>query len=826
MIPTLPAGTEEISSELLALIEALHADGQRVEDMTAGEVDTVTNQGGRTILLRRAQEYMRHNETARQAAILNALPTPIALLDSCGKIVSVNDAWRRFADANGFIGPDRGAGVDYLKVCDAAVAAGGDDAVEAGSVAAGIRSVLNRTSSVFSIDYPCHSPIQPRWFLMSVTALDGNPPGGAVVMHLDISERKQAEKRIAYLNRVYATLSGINTLIVHEIDRDKLFSEACRIAVNAGGFHMAWIGVVDQRTTNIALVASAGGTHELLQLIGSQLMLDKSETQGTSLTEMAISGKQAIVANDLQHDSRLLFAAQHAELGNRSMAVFPLIVLDQVIGVFALCAAEPGFFREEELVLLRGLADDIAFAVDHIHKHEQLTYLAYYDVLTGLANRTLFLERMAQSVRSAASGGHKLAVFVFNLERFKNINDSLGRVAGDALLVQVGKWLTDRTGDAGLLARVGADVFATILPEVAREDDVARLVEKTIESFQAHPFRLNEKDFRIAARVGIALFPDDGDNAETLFGNAEAALKKAKKTGERYQFYTQEMTETVGLKLTLETQLRHALDNGEFELYYQPKVNLASGKVTGAEALIRWNDPRTGLVPPAQFIPVLEETGLINPVGRWALRRAIDDYLGWFAAGFEAVTVAVNVSPLQLRNRAFIEEIRQVISIDARAARGLELEITESVIMEDARDSIAILQAIRDMGVGIAIDDFGTGFSSLNYLTRLPVDTLKIDRSFVTDMTDGPIGLALVSAIINLAHALKLKVVAEGVATGEQSRLLHLLNCDEIQGFVFSKPLPCAVFESTFLTPRPGGQATVQTARPLDPAISTRKEKP
>jgi diguanylate cyclase (GGDEF)-like protein len=826
MIQMPPADTEEISPELLVLIEALLADGQRVEDMTAGEVDTVTNQSGRTILLRRAQEYMRNNETARQAAILNALPTQIALLDSCGKIVSVNDAWRRFADTNGFIGPDRGAGVDYLKVCDAAAATGGDDAVEAASVAAGIRSVLNRTSTVFSIDYPCHSPTQPRWFLMSVTALDGNPPGGAVVMHLDISERKQAEKRVAYLNRVYATLSGINTLIVRETDRDRLFSEACRIAVEVGEFHVAWIGAIDQRTMKTALVASAGGTPELLHLIGSHLMLDQSETHGTSLTEMAISGRQAIVANDLQHDSRLLFGAQHAELGNRSMAVFPLIVLDEVIGVFVLCAAETGFFREEELVLLRELADDIAFAVDHIHKHEQLAYLAYYDVLTGLANRTLFLERMAQSVRSAASADHKLAVFIFNLERFKNINDSLGRAAGDELLVQVGKWLTDRTGDAGLLARVGADVFAIVLPEVTREGYVARLVENTIEDFQAHPFRLNEKDFRIAARVGIALFPDDGDNAEALFGNAEAALKKAKKTGERYQFYTQGMTETVGVRLTLENQLRQALDREEFELYYQPKVNLASGKVSGAEALIRWNDPRTGLVPPAQFIPVLEETGLINPVGRWALRRAIDDYLGWFAAGFEAVPVAVNVSPLQLRNRAFIEEVRQAIGIDSRAAAGLELEITESLIMEDARDSIAILQAIRGMGVRIAIDDFGTGFSSLNYLTRLPVDTLKIDRSFVVDMTDGPVGLALVSAIINLAHALKLKVVAEGVATGEQSRLLHLLNCDEIQGFVFSKPLPCAVFESTFLTPRPGGQIAVQTGRSLDSSNSTRKEKP
>ena len=265
------------------------------------------------------------------------------------------------------------------------------------------------------------------------------------------------------------------------------------------------------------------------------------------------------------------------------------------------------------------------------------------------------------------------------------------------------------------------------------------------------------------------------------------------------------MTETVAGKLTLENQLRQALDKEEFVLHYQPKVNLASGKLTSAEALIRWNDPRTGLVPPGRFIPILEETGLIYEVGRWALRKAIEDYLRWRAAGLPAVRIAVNVSPLQLRHRGFIAEIEQAIGIDAHAAAGLELEITESLIMEDVKHNIASLQAIRAMGVSIAIDDFGTGFSSLSYLAKLPVDTLKIDRSFVIDMTAGPEGLALVSTIINLAHSLKLKVVAEGVETEEQSRLLRLLNCDEMQGFLFSKPVPGEIFETRFLAPPPAG---------------------
>jgi EAL domain-containing protein (putative c-di-GMP-specific phosphodiesterase class I) len=286
-----------------------------------------------------------------------------------------------------------------------------------------------------------------------------------------------------------------------------------------------------------------------------------------------------------------------------------------------------------------------------------------------------------------------------------------------------------------------------------------------------------------------------------LFRNAEAALKKAKASGNRYLFYTQKMTEAMAGKLTLENQLRQALDKEEFVLHYQPKVNLQSGKLTSAEALIRWNDPRTGLVPPGRFIPILEETGLIFEVGRWALRKAIEDYLRWHTAGLAPVRIAVNVSPLQLRNHGFIAEIEQAIGIDPQAAAGLELEITESMIMEDVKHSIATLQAIRAMGITIAIDDFGTGFSSLGYLSKLPVDTLKIDRSFVTDMTVAPEGLALVSTFINLAHSLKLKVVAEGVETEEQSRLLQLLSCDEMQGSLFSQPVPSEIFESRFLTP-------------------------
>jgi diguanylate cyclase (GGDEF)-like protein len=385
------------------------------------------------------------------------------------------------------------------------------------------------------------------------------------------------------------------------------------------------------------------------------------------------------------------------------------------------------------------------------------------------------------------------------LQRFRNINDSLGRSAGDSLLRQVAQWLTSNAGGPNFLARVGVDLFAVVLPEIGVDGDLARFLEKIMRDFLDHSFVLDGAAFRVAAKAGVAVFPEDGSDADTLYRHAEAALKKAKAGGDRYLFYTQKMTEALAGKLTLENQLHQALDRDQFVLYYQPKVNLLSGLVTGAEALIRWNNPRVGLVPPAQFIPILEETGLIYEVGRWALRQAIEDCLRWRASGLAAVRVAVNVSALQLRNYNFVREIELAIAIDPHAAAGLELEITESLIMDDIKHNIDCLRAIRSMGVAIAVDDFGTGFSSLSYLAKLPVHTLKIDRSFVTDMSTGPEGLVLVSAIIKLAHALKLNVVAEGVETEQQSRLLRSMKCDEMQGYLFGMPVLSAVLEERYL---------------------------
>jgi diguanylate cyclase (GGDEF)-like protein/PAS domain S-box-containing protein len=638
-----------------------------------------------------------------------------------------------------------------------------------------------------------------RWNCLKLASRGGGVIGLAAVGE-DITDRRQAEARIAYLNRVYAVLSGINNLIVHVRDRAELFRDACSIATTQGGFPLAMMGMVDRSAKKIVTVAIEGEDPRVVA--GIKAILSVSDGSVNAMVEEAMRSKAPAIANDSQNDPRVAFREKHRELGCGSMVVLPLIVANEVAGVLALYAREKQFFHAEEMKLLTELAGDIGFAIDHIDTRERFDYLAYYDVLTGLANRNLFLDRLAQHMRSAATSGRQLGLFLIDLERFKNINDTLGQAAGDALLQQVADWLRQTIGDADLLTRFGADHFAIVLPHVRHEDEVGRQVEKTLDAFISHPFRLAGEEFRIAAKIGIALSPHDGTDATTLFKHAEVALKKAKAGGDRYLFYAQRMTETVAGRLTLENQLRRALDREEYVLHYQPKVNVATGRLTGAEALIRWNDPATGLVPPARFIPILEETGLIYEVGRWALHRAVADYLGWIRAGLAAVRIAVNVSSQQLRHRDFVADIELAVGIDPAAAVGLELEITESMVMQDFKHNIGSLHAIRALGICVAIDDFGTGFSSLSYLAKLPVDTLKIDRSFIIDMNVGDEGSALVATIISLAHALKLKVVAEGVETSEQLRLLRSLHCDEFQGYLFGKPVAEEIFKAKYLAPR------------------------
>ncbi len=614
----------------------------------------------------------------------------------------------------------------------------------------------------------------------------------------EIAGRKASESRIRHLNRVLTMQSRMNALILRAQDREVLQREACRIAVEAGAFSMTWIGLLDPETSQLHAQASCG-RHATEYLCGLESELPSIDCpERTAIREnrpvwIQHCGKDSLPATRRVHCK---------DFGWGSMAVLPLLREGEPVGVLALYAGEQDAFDEEEVKLLTGLTSNLSFAMAHLEKQTSLHCLENYDGLTGLGNRARFVGRVSRYLRNARRSDHKLAVLQFDLERFKNVSDTLGYAAGDLVLKQFAGWLLHEVGEANLLARLDADHFALVLPQVEHAADVELLVERWMAELRAQPFGPAEDTFRISAKVGISIYPEDGATAGILFNHAEAALKQAKASRNRYLFHTPKMGDVMAGKFALENQLRLALDREEFVLYYQPKVDMVTGVLTGAEALIRWNDPQMGLVQPNRFIPMLEETGLICEVGRWALRKALEDALRWRRKYATNVRIALNVSPLQLRNREFIHDIEFALTSDPDAASSLELEVTEGMILEDVEYSIGILRAIRAMGVTIALDDFGTGFCSLSYLSKLPVDTLKIDRAFVVDLTETPGRLTQISAIVNLAHSMNLNIVAEGVETEFQSRLLRTLGCDEMQGFLFSKPLPCSVFESRHLERR------------------------
>jgi diguanylate cyclase (GGDEF)-like protein/PAS domain S-box-containing protein len=605
----------------------------------------------------------------------------------------------------------------------------------------------------------------------------------------EITERKRSEEKIRRLNRVYAVLSQINSLIVRVRVREELFHEACRICVEQGLFRMAWIGMLKGAPAQVESAAWAGDVRGFFDSASFAVPDGKGKRRG--LAWQAILEKKAMIANDVQTEVRTIMKNECMERGINSLAMLPLVMAGAGAGVLALYASEAGFFDGEEMKLLLELAGDISFALEHIANSEKLDYLAYYDALTGLANRKLFLERLEQKLIAARGAERKLAVSIVDIARFKTINDAFGRQMGDELLRQIAERMTSSSQDPTRIARIAADHFAIVSADLETEEDVGRLTEQRLETCFTAPFRLEGQDLRVSARVGIAMYPADGTDPEALFANAEAALKKAKATDERYLFFTPAMTDRIHETLSLENKLREALEKDQFVLHYQPKVHLETRQIIGMEALIRWQSPELGVVPPMKFIPLLEASGLILQVGSWALKRAATDHRAWVEAGLKPPKIAVNVSPIQLRQRDFVQIVEQAI-MDGMTPSGIDLEITESLIMDDVQGNIEKLKAVRALGIDIAVDDFGTGYSSLGYLARLPVQTLKIDRSFIITMLKDPDTMTLVSTIISLAHSLRLKVVAEGVEDEEQAKMLRLLRCDEMQGYLFSKPIPFA----------------------------------
>jgi len=414
--------------------------------------------------------------------------------------------------------------------------------------------------------------------------------------------------------------------------------------------------------------------------------------------------------------------------------------------------------------------------------------LANYDSVTGLPNRNLLHDRITQAIYFARRYERNVAILFIDLDDFKVVNDSLGHNVGDQLLRELGKRLTACVREVDSVSRLGGDEFVIVLTGVTNRDDVIAIAKKVMETL-SQPFILEGHEVFVSSSIGIAIFPKDGEDETALLKNADSAMYHAKERGKgNYQFYAAEMNQMALERLSLVNDLHRALERNEFVLHYQPQINLMSGKITGVEALIRWQHPQKGLIPPMKFIPVAEETRMILPIGQWVLRTACAHAVEWHKQGFD-LTVAVNLSTLQVEELRLIELVDITLAETGMNPRFLELELTENILIERPDAIYKIFQQLRERGVRLAIDDFGTGYSSLSYLSKLPIDKLKIDRSFVRDIADDADDRSIVEAIVSMSHSLRLKAIAEGVETREQEEILRRLNCDEVQGYLFSRPL-------------------------------------
>jgi diguanylate cyclase len=427
--------------------------------------------------------------------------------------------------------------------------------------------------------------------------------------------------------------------------------------------------------------------------------------------------------------------------------------------------------------------------------NRQLRHLATHDALTGLPNRILLEDRVAQAVAHADRDRTQFAVILFDLDRFKLVNDSLGHRAGDELLKEVAQRLTAVARSVDTVARLGGDEFVLVASPITATDDAEQIARRALASL-AEPVRIADVDVHTSPSIGIAFYPADGVTGETLFAHADAAMYCAKQRGRNnIQLFSAEMNAAAQYRVKLESDLHAALANEQFELHYQPKVVTATGKIHGVEALIRWRHPERGLIPPAEFIPLAEETGLIGAIGEWVIREACRQSKAWQRAGLPPVRVAVNLSASQFRLGSLVETIRSALAAVDLPPQSLEVELTESAVMSDPEESVTILEQLSQMGVIVSVDDFGTGYSSMSYLRRFPIDKLKIDRAFISEIMSRPDDVSIVRAIISLAHSLRLKVVAEGVETPEQLNVLRSLGCDQYQGYHFSAALRPADFE-------------------------------
>ena len=607
---------------------------------------------------------------------------------------------------------------------------------------------------------------------------------------------RMAERRVARVTGVLQMLSGINAAVVRIQDRGNMLNEACRLAAGVGGYSTAMIAMIDPATRTARSVATGGLRFEAC--IQEAFTVADSEAGDTSLVGRVIRSGEGIFIDDLEGTPLTVFGRDSLlAAGIRSMACLPLRVDQTPVGSFTVGTVEPGLMSGDELQLLHEVAGNLSFALQYLDKQDAVNFLNFFDPLTGLAKRALFCERFGRLLLRGTEREPRFAVKVFDLDHLSVINDTHGRHVGDRLLQCVADRLKAHCPDTERLAHLSGGTFVNVVPlgdnaDAAVEHELHRDVLRLFEQ----PFVIDGREISVTAKCGFAFYPENGRDPNQLVQNAEAALKEAKTSGEPYLHHRLEMNSALAARVKMEHRLRAALGNNQFELHYQPKLRLRTGKIEAAEALLRWRDPERGLVAPATFLPILESAGLMPAIGSWALNQAASDCRDWRRAGLPPVRVAVNISPLELRRRGFEHEVVLAVgSLPDDAGWGIDVEVTEGALLGDSSSCVQALRVMRSAGIRIAIDDFGTGYSSLARLSELPIDTLKIDRVFTRRLPEDRRSGTLVATIIDLAHAFDMTTVAEGVETQGQLDYLARAGCDESQGFLHSRPIPRAEFE-------------------------------
>jgi diguanylate cyclase (GGDEF)-like protein len=602
------------------------------------------------------------------------------------------------------------------------------------------------------------------------------------------ADRRRQEAQIVRMTRVLRMLSGINAVVPRISDRAELLREASRLAVTVGGYASA-IVLIKQGSKGLQSVAAVGSDEAVTETLRASL--EESSVRESSIVGGVLESAKPFVCNETQDlAGTAAFNSLLLSAGMRSVVALPLVVDRTAIGVFVLAASDAGIVSDEELRMLREVAGNLSFALQYLHKDTTVKFLSHFDPKTGLAKRALFCDRLARLLAEAPRRRARYAVAIIDVEKLSVINDSFGRHCGDLLLQHVADRLKRRFESNEELAHIGGGTFAVMrdITRLTPEDMLQRMREHALALF-GEPFIIESRVIPVVVKSGIAFHPENGKEAETLVQNAEAALRNAREVGEKQLLYSAERHSEVRARLALEHRLRAAIELKQFELHYQPKVSVKTRRIEGVEALIRWRDPTAGLVSPASFLPLLESTGLIVDVGEWILAQAAEDCQTWQRAGLPPIRIAVNISPIQLRRPDFAQRFLESIAPWSTRFAGLDVEITEGSLQEDSEADVRKLKTLRAAGVKIAIDDFGTGYSSLTRLASLPIDTLKIDRSFVSKLPDEKIGRTLVATIISLARAFEMNVVAEGVETTEQLGVLWEMGCDQSQGYLHSKPV-------------------------------------